>query len=341
MWLQLFVGAILAVAALVRFFLSYRQDTRKDVRSDGKPYNPVALLGLGLVRSFAKLSGRLSGPVSGARLTWEVDALRPEMLSLYERATMFKGGLAEGRFDSKKVFTELSVCYPQALSVRLVPSLFVDRGFPLSPLGILHMKQSIVQHAPLAASGDYSLEVFFARYPTGLMYAETDKGIELNVRVLLRARKSKEIVWQGDTEVVSRAKQSGRRGPPKVFSSPKWDAQSIHAVAESTGRSYAAASGDYNPHHLYWFTAMPVGFSRPIAHGMWTLSAAMHEMEAAGVIRKGVYPISVTCEFKKPLLMPASVTFGYRHSVEKKATIDFGVYDKNNVNPHVIGSVEQ
>ncbi len=104
----------------------------------------------------------------------------------------------------------------------------------------------------------------------------------------------------------------------------------------NTGRRYAAASGDYNPHHLFWWSALPMGFSRPIAHGMWTLSAALHELEAYGAIQTNKYPRRVSCDFKKPLLMPATITFGYRKT---GLGVQFGVYNKDNTDPHLIGVV--
>lgn len=53
-------------------------------------------------------------------------------------------------------------------------------------------------------------------------------------------------------------------------------------VSADTGLQYASVSGDYNPHHLYPWTARVVGYKLPMVHGMWTLSkvlAAIHESE--------------------------------------------------------------
>jgi len=203
----------------------------------------------------------------------------------------------------------------------------------------VHIQQSITQHKTLPASGLYSVDVFFARYAGGLMYSETDKGIELTIRVTLTDRRSKELLWEGDTVVVSRGAAPGKKGgPPPVFESPVWDQESKFVVDAKTGLRYAAASGDFNPHHLYWWSALPMGFSRPIAHGMYTLSAALHEMQAMGGAQMTSYPLRVSCDFKKPLLMPATVTFGFR-KVERG--VQFGVYDKNNADPHLMGIVLQ
>ena len=49
-------------------------------------------------------------------------------------------------------------------------------------------------------------------------------------------------------------------------------------------------------------------------------------------------PLRVSCDFKKPLLMPATVTFGF---VRRNGAVHFGVYDKNNTDPHLIGQLTQ
>ena len=46
-------------------------------------------------------------------------------------------------------------------------------------------------------------------------------------------------------------------------------------VAGDTGIRYAKVSGDWNPHHLYPWSARLLGYRSPIAHGLWTLARAV------------------------------------------------------------------
>jgi acyl dehydratase len=323
---------------LYKFVLGYAQESPQVVRNP-EPYPTLALLSLGALRGLVKRSGVLEGPVSGTRLVWDVKQT-PEQIERFERATVFAGGKASAALTGSGYHTQLSATFPQMLSVRPSASLIVSRAFPLSPLGVIHITQTITQHRDMPAGGSYLAEVKFARYANGLMFNETDKGVELTLRVtLVDRKKNNEAVWEGDTVILSRGAQLGKRGgPAPVFEKPVWEHQSTHAVSDSTGRTYAAASGDYNPHHLFWWSALPMGFRRPIAHGMWTLSAALNELLALKVTRENVFPLRVSCDFKKPLLMPATVTFGYSRRGD---TVHFGVYDKNNVDPHLIGQLTQ
>jgi hypothetical protein len=329
-----FLLVLLLLFVVYRLFLGYAKDDRKEAIGEASSGTVVTLL-KGLSRGLVKRQGVLQGEVSEVRLVSDV-VLSSARVELYEKTTVFSGGKAEAALSKTGLHTSLSPCFPQVLSVQPSAGLIVSRGFPLSPLGIVHIQQRITQFKPLPVSGKYRLTVFFARYPGGLMYAETDKGVELTIRVTLSD--GSDVVWEGDTVVLSRAAPTGKRsGPAPVFESPVWEQQAQLSVHGNTGLRYAAASGDYNPHHLYWWSALPMGFSRPIAHGMWTLSAALHELEAMGGVKMS-YPLRLSCDFKKPLLMPATITFGFRKVSEG---VQFGVYNKTNSDPHLIGIVHQ
>jgi acyl dehydratase len=47
------------------------------------------------------------------------------------------------------------------------------------------------------------------------------------------------------------------------------------------GRAYARISGDWNPIHLWTWSARLMGMKRPIIHGMHTLARACAELEQA------------------------------------------------------------
>jgi acyl dehydratase len=53
-------------------------------------------------------------------------------------------------------------------------------------------------------------------------------------------------------------------------------------LAPSSGRAYAALSGDWNPIHLWPWSARLMGLKAPIIHGMHTLGRACAELERAG-----------------------------------------------------------
>lgn len=50
-------------------------------------------------------------------------------------------------------------------------------------------------------------------------------------------------------------------------------------VPGNCGVQYAKLTGDWNPHHLYKWTAWLLGYRKPIAHGMWTLSRSIAQLQ--------------------------------------------------------------
>ena len=62
---------------------------------------------------------------------------------------------------------------------------------------------------------------------------------------------------------------------PISSSLPESYSRKVLPAPADTGVRYGSASGDYQLHHLYPWTARLVGYNQPIAHGMWTLSRAL------------------------------------------------------------------
>lgn len=93
------------------------------------------------------------------------------------------------------------------------------------------------------------------------------------------------------------------------------------------GRKFAKVSGDYNPIHLYPFTAKLFGFPRNIAHGMWSLGKALAKYPKATEV-----PYELTVLFKTPVLLPAQVVF---REQEGGLGIEFDLVDKNEEKPHM------
>ena len=75
--------------------------------------------------------------------------------------------------------------------------------------------------------------------------------------------------------------------------------------------SYAAASGDRNPIHMSSLSAKAFGFSRSIAHGMWSAAAILGLIEGR-VSAATTYSV----RFGKPILLPATINAYADHTAE-------------------------
>lgn len=73
------------------------------------------------------------------------------------------------------------------------------------------------------------------------------------------------------------------------------------------GRRYARASGDYNPIHLFAWTARPFGYRRPVLHGLCLEAIVAHALIAR---RLGGEPAALRrlrIAFPRPALLPAEL----------------------------------
>jgi acyl dehydratase len=204
-------------------------------------------------------------------------------------------------------------------------ALITDRRFPLSPFGLIHVEQTIDGRRPVEADRPYDLE---ARIGAVRRIA---KGYEVDI--LLTLGEGDDIVWQAVTKLLSRAPsvRGGARSKKPAVAADLDDAIEL-AVPEDTGRAYARVSGDWNPHHLWAATARPMGFERPVAHGMWTLARLLGLLPTEVDTNVG----QLTVSFHRPILMPDTILTrvtpegdGWR----------FGAWYPERGTPHALGTI--
>ncbi|MCM2578339.1 MaoC/PaaZ C-terminal domain-containing protein [Streptomyces meridianus] len=198
----------------------------------------------------------------------------------------------------------LPITYPHILGFPAAARLMGDRTFPLPLLGLVHTSIEITQWAPLHAEDPLELAV----YADGLRPHR--KGTE--VVMVTEVRRAGELVWQDRSAYLARGRSDVPGSPPPgpgAQASPSapepLPARTAWPLGADLGRRHAAVSGDWNPIHLYPWTARALGFPRTIAHGMWTIARCLAEREVSGE-----QPVRVHAEFRKPVLLPATVTLG-------------------------------
>lgn len=188
--------------------------------------------------------------------------------------------------------------YPHVLALGAQVHLMVARPFPLPALGVVHVRQHVVQHRALRVGERASVRVWaqdLVPHPRGA-----------TVDVVAQVGVDGEPVWRGTSTYLSRgarapeapAAPSGAAEPAEVEGLPG----AVWRVPADTGRRYAAVSGDVNPIHLSAPTARLLGFPRAIAHGMWTLARALAPLQPhlGG-------PVTVDAAFRSPVLLPSTV----------------------------------
>ena len=223
--------------------------------------------------------------------------------------------------------TRVPATYPQVLASGLLARMLVHPVFPLPLLGVVHLRSVITAERALDEAERLDIDCAVGAHKEG------ERGLELDL--LTQVSSGCQRVWSAVTTVLWRRPQHSEKtrlhlvahhAPPA--GGVRWD------LDADLGRRYARVSHDYNPIHLYALTAKLFGFARPIVHGLWSLGHALAALE--GTLPAAPHRIEV--DFKKPILLPASVRFV---STREAAGVSFEVVTLDSQKTHLSGAVRR
>lgn len=271
---------------------------------------PKALLGA--------LPGGGGGELPDVRLELEEVSVDARHLAAYDRVCGFRLG------------DPLPPTYLHVFAFPVAMQLMTDRSFPLPLLGLVHVRNRIVQERPVLASEKVSLQV------RAEDLRRTGRGMEVDL--VADAEVGGKRVWSSTSTYLRRGgsgeqagPQEGSAGTPSEEDSGSVRVAATWKVDADVGRRYARVSGDVNPIHLHPLTARVFGFPRAIAHGMWTKARCLAALEGHLPER-----LVVDVEFRKPVLLPSTVSFASRR-VEGGRSIE--LRSARSGAPHVSGTV--
>jgi acyl dehydratase len=214
--------------------------------------------------------------------------------------------------------------WPHIPAFALQLSMLTEPTFPFPAIGLVHIYNKITLHRPILTSEVLTLRAWAEPL------VDHPRGRAVPVRT--EAYVGDELVWE-ETAINLRI---GRRNEsavgPEVASSEDYGFAAKWRLPADLGRRYAAIAGDYNPIHIHPLSAKLLGFPRAIAHGFWTKSRCLGQLQ-------GQLPdaFSVEVAFKRPILLPASVN--YVESERTNSGVGFGVRDPKTNAPHLDGNV--
>jgi acyl dehydratase len=186
---------------------------------------------------------------------------------------------------------ELPPTYPHVLAHPLHMELLARA--PFSAVGVVHIANRLTVHRPVLLGEELSI--------TARVSAPRAHRRGRAFDFVTHVRVGDELVWEEVSTNLKRGDGDGSARDDWSFEAPPVRAQ--WRLGDDLGRRYAAVSGDHNPIHLHALAAKPFGFPRAIAHGMWTKARCLAALRL---------PDAFTAEvrFKKPILLPGTVTFG-------------------------------
>lgn len=212
--------------------------------------------------------------------------------------------------------------HPGVLHVLAFPvalALMARRDFPFPLLGVVHLRNQVLQHRPVRVGELVDVECrvrdlqahrkghTFEAVATIL--SQAGEIIATDVSTYLAKGKTDEAAEQGQAGQSQSGQRAARREqfvPPAPTG--RW------RLPADTGRRYAAVSGDVNPIHLSALSAKAFGFPRAIAHGMYTASRAFTESRV-DLSR----PLRWDVAFDAPVTLPGTLLVSYEDSADADA----------------------
>ena len=297
-------------------------------RELARPPRLPAVLLRGALGSVSKRGPHDEAHLPAERLVLPAAGVDPARLRAYARVC----GFPDPASDPADGAAPLPAGYPHVLGFPLAMRLLAARDFPFPLLGLVHTGVELTQHRPLHVRDRPELTV----YAEGL--AAHRRGSRFDV--VTEARLDGRLVWHSRSTYLCRhrrtdgtdgaagteARHPERDGPverPRPGEraqlgepSGPLPARAEWRLPSALGRRYAAASGDRNPIHLHPLTAKPFGFPRHIAHGMWTFARCLAQAQAENAAEagtgdgRGAEPLTAYAEFKAPVPLPCTVTYG-------------------------------
>ena len=233
-----------------------------------------------LLRALLKRPARSPAGQLGA--TWRLDRIDADHLRRYNAAFGFRNDAVP-----------LTFLYLLAQRAQLATMLAGPIPFRIP--GLIHVENRLAMHGPVVLDAPLALTTTVQLpppAPNGALHAVLET----------RAFDGERLAFSCDsTYLIRRGSRSGRAAPQS--DAPGGKALGEWTVAHDAGRRYAALSGDWNPIHLWPWSARLMGMRTPIIHGAHTLAKACSVLQGVS----GQELAAVWCRFRQPVPLGASV----------------------------------
>lgn len=222
-------------------------------------------------------------PAGAASTTFSLDRIDLDHVRRYNAAFGFPGDA-------------IPLTFLYLLAQRAQLATMLARPIPFRIPGLIHVENRLTMHGTVLLDAPLALTTTLQLPPPAANGA-------LHCVLETRAFDGERLVFSCDsTYLVKRGNRAGRAAAPQP-DIPSGQALGGWSVPRDAGRRYAALSGDWNPIHLWPWTARLMGMRAPIIHGAHTLARACSLLQA----QSGQELVSVWCRFRQPVPLGADV----------------------------------
>ncbi|RUS73361.1 hypothetical protein EGW08_018880 [Elysia chlorotica] len=250
-------------------------------------------------------------------------SMRHDRLEMYRKSIGYSG-------DPKQLPPIFMSSYFNKALIAIGSSLFSR----IRILGVVHLQQQVTVYRDLRSL----LHEQFSATLISEEYRQTPKGVQCLVRAGIYDSNDI-LVWEALVTGLSlgpkRKSSTAPQKQPEEFTVYK---QEEITAPVTTGIDFARATQDYQPQHLNKWTAKLVGFSRPIAHGLWSMAVAVDRIMASEQSTfADRYPLHMDVSFKRPLVLPGKALLQFDQPSGTTSATNFRMLNSRDNSPILVG----
>jgi acyl dehydratase len=201
----------------------------------------------------------------------------------------------------------IPVTYYYLLSQRAHLATMLANPFPYRIPGIIHVENTLQEHSPPDLKAPLRLDTTARILPPAANGA-------VHCVFETKASQGGRLVFTCSSNYLAVRGQRGGNTGGRRAEAQHGPVAATWRLAPFSGRAYASVSGDWNPIHLWPFTARLMGLRSPIIHGMHTVAKACAALEGLSQARITL----ISARFKAPIPLPGEA--------QLSAEMDAGAY---------------
>ncbi|MCW1250292.1 MaoC/PaaZ C-terminal domain-containing protein [Acaricomes phytoseiuli] len=197
---------------------------------------------------------------------------------------------------------EIPAGFLHIMSFPLSVALMSSEDFPVSLLGLVHLRNDVEQYRRVLPEEELNFSVN-CRNP-----GRHRAGTQFQIQAEAHSGATDELLWRGASTYLSRGvflDYPEVEDERREFSAP--DANERWELSADIGRRYGAVSGDINPIHTSTLGAKALGMKTTIAHGMYLAGRALAAAQPAAA-----EAFRWSAEFATPTFIPGSVALRFQ-----------------------------
>jgi len=187
--------------------------------------------------------------------------------------------------------------YLYLLAQRAQLATMLDRAIPFRIVGLIHVLNELAMLCEVRTDAPMVLVTTLS-----MPKPAANGAIECVLETVASA--DGQTVFTCTSRYLIKRGQRAKHAAASPSVAPVGDVVGEWVVTADAGRRYAALSGDWNPIHLWPWSARLMGMSAPIIHGMETMARVCAAFEQSANRRV----TSLACHFKRAVPLGASAT---------------------------------